>query len=111
VNISCVNTHNGEDEVSFDVFKEVRNESEDHVIQTEYQKVIEIADRLLDGGKMTPRQYKVLELKFIGERTHAEIAKELGSGCTDKTVRSESKKALDLIRIELGIIPAKRASK
>jgi RNA polymerase primary sigma factor len=111
VNISCVNTHNGEDEVSFDVFKEVRNESEDHVIQTEYQKVIEIADRLLDGGEMTPRQYKVLELKFIGERTHAEIAKELGNGCTDKTVRSESKKALDLIRIELGIIPAKRASK
>ncbi len=111
VNISCVNTHNGEDEVSFDIFKEVRNESEDHVIQTEYQKVIEIADRLLDEGEMSPRQYKVLELKFIGERTHAEIAKELGNGCTDKTVRSESKKALDLIRIELGVIPAKRASK
>jgi len=111
VNISCVNTHNGEDEVSFDIFKEVRNESEDHVIQTEYQKVVEIADRLLDEGAMTARQYKVLELKFIGERTHAEIAKEIGNGCTDKTVRSDSKKALDLIRIELGIIPAKRASK
>lgn len=111
VNISCVNTHNGEDEVSFDIFKEVRNESEDHVVQTEYQKVVEIADRLLDEGAMTPRQYKVLELKFIGERTHAEIAKEIGNGCTDKTVRSDSKKALDLIRVELGIIPAKRASK
>lgn len=111
VNISCVNTHNGEDEVSFDIFNEVRSESEDHITQTEFQKVIEIADRLLDEGTMTPRQYKVLELKFIGERTHAEIAKELGEGCTDKTVRSESKKALDLIKIELGIIPPKRASK
>lgn len=107
VNISCVNNVIGEEEMSFDVFSEVVDENEDHIRKAEFAHIIETAEALVSSGDMTSRQFRILELKYIDERTHAEIAEEIGDGCSDKTVRSESKRALDAIKFELGLTNVK----
>jgi RNA polymerase sporulation-specific sigma factor len=97
VNISCVNTEGGEDSVSFDIFSEVINENEDHVTKAEASLMFRTAKKLL-----TPHQYKLLQLKFTHDKSHKEIAEELGGHHTAKSVRVESKRILDRLRRELG---------
>lgn len=111
VNISCVNNSDTDDETTFDVFSEVIDENEDHIRQAEFAHVIKKAKELVKDSLMTPRQLQVLELKYIDELSHAEIAKVIGGDCTEKHVRKDAKHALESIKIALGVIKPKGTRK
>lgn len=52
---------------------------------------------------LTPEQFQIFCMKYVYEKSHAEIAERLGSHLTSKHIRKEAERVMQLIRFELNI--------
>lgn len=131
--VACVNSESEEGFLSFDMFSEISIEGEESSLSAETQQILHVAKDLMNGisrrrhliereewdkknlGPFQPKvkgpskplltheQFQIFCLKFVYEKSHAEIAEIVGPHLTSKTIRREADRVMKLIRHELNI--------